>query len=188
MIVLRCGIQDEDLAQIREITVSSGYFSEEEIAIAEEVALEGLKKGPVSGYEFIFADDFREGVSKDAGFACYGKIPGTADSFDLYWLAVYQKKRAQGIGRQLITMVETCIAARNGRKLFIETSSRAQYASSRGFYRACGYREEARIKDYYQQGEDQVVFSKVLQGQDVSPQDSPGRELLSIHTQQDTME
>lgn len=44
MIVLRCGIQDEDLAQIREITVSSGYFSEEEIAIAEEVALEGLKK------------------------------------------------------------------------------------------------------------------------------------------------
>ena len=187
MIVLRCGIQDEDVAQIREITLSSGFFSAEEIAIAEEVALEGLKKGPVSGYEFIFADGCRQDASKTAGFACYGKIPGTADSFDLYWLAVHQKNRAQGIGRQLITMVETCVASRNGRKLFAETSSRDQYVSSRGFYRVCGYKEEARIKDYYQQGEDQVVFSKVLLGQDIFQLDSPDQDTL-LHTQQHPIE
>ncbi|MDD2218851.1 MAG: hypothetical protein PHS63_02000, partial [Desulfoplanes sp.] len=56
MILFRRIIREEDLEHIREITFSSGYFSEEEIAVAEEVALAGLKDGSSSGYEFIFAD------------------------------------------------------------------------------------------------------------------------------------
>jgi ribosomal protein S18 acetylase RimI-like enzyme len=155
-------IHEKDLVQIREITSSSGFFSKEEIAVAEEVFLAGLQDGPSSGYEFIFADCCGSHGSNTTGYACFGRIPGTADSFDLYWLAVHQQYRARGIGRELIAMVEQCVAASNGRKLFVETSSRDQYASTRGFYRACGYKEEARLKDYYQEGEDQVVFSKTF--------------------------
>jgi ribosomal protein S18 acetylase RimI-like enzyme len=175
MILFRRIIREEDLEHIREITFSSGYFSEEEIAVAEEVALAGLKDGSSSGYEFIFADCCKQCEPKTAGYACFGKIPGTADSFDLYWLAVHQKYRAQGIGRKLIAQVEKCVTSYKGRKLFVETSSRAQYSSTRGFYRACGYEEEARLQDYYQQGEDQVVFSKTF-----LPQNFPEQEPMSI--------
>ena len=152
----------EDLEQIRKVTGSSGYFSAEEIDLAEEVARDGLSGGPQSGYEFVFADISAPDGRCVAGYACFGKIPCTYGSFDLYWLAVQEMYRGKGIGRQLMAVVELCVTLAKGRKLFAETSSRAQYASTRGFYTACGFREEARLRNYYLPGEDQVIFSKVL--------------------------
>lgn len=46
--------------------------------------------------------------------------------------------------------------------LLIETSGLAGFEAQRGFYRRCGYKEEARIRDFYQAGDDKVVFRKVL--------------------------
>jgi ribosomal protein S18 acetylase RimI-like enzyme len=155
-------IGHEDLQTIREIVTSSGYFSAEETDIAEELGQAALAQGVRSGYEFVFADLCHCNARITAGYACYGKIPCTDGSFDLYWLAMHQKYRGKGLGRNLLAMVENCVASRKGRKLFVETSSRTQYAPTRQFYRACGYEEEARIHDYYQQGEDQVIFSRLI--------------------------
>ncbi len=161
-ITLRHRICFKDLAQIRQLIASSGYFSGEETELAEEVARDGLSGGPESGYSFVFADIPDSGGSRVAGYACYGHIPCTGGSFDLYWLAVQDVCRGQGIGRKLMNAVEKSVVSAQGRKLFVETSSRSQYASTRGFYAACGFREEARLLDYYLKGEDMVVFSKVF--------------------------
>ena len=48
------------------------------------------------------------------------------------------------------------------RMLIIETSGLDGFALTRRFYLKHGYEEEARIRDYYQKGEDKVVFRKVL--------------------------
>jgi len=46
--------------------------------------------------------------------------------------------------------------------LLIETSSRNGYDATIGFYKRINYELAARIKNYYQIGDDKLVFSKEL--------------------------
>ena len=48
--------------------------------------------------------------------------------------------------------------------LIIETSSLDEYAPARGLYRKLGYEEEARLRDFYDAGDDKIVFCKRLRG------------------------
>jgi ribosomal protein S18 acetylase RimI-like enzyme len=52
------------------------------------------------------------------------------------------------------------VRAMGGRQVVAETSSRPSYDGTRIFYRRRGYREAARIPDYYRPGDDLVVFTK----------------------------
>ena len=45
---------------------------------------ERLEKGAASGYEFVIAED----DSSMVGYACFGEIPCTVGSYDLYWIVV----------------------------------------------------------------------------------------------------
>ena len=58
--------------------------------------------------------------------------------------------------------VEQALAARGGRVLLVETSGLPGFERTRAFYRKLGYDEEARIREFYQAGEDKVVFRKAL--------------------------
>lgn len=51
---------------------------------------------------------------------------------------------------------------RGERILLVETSSLPMFERMRAFNRKCGYNEEARIRDFYQAGEDKLVFRKAL--------------------------
>jgi len=64
---------------------STGFFNAAEVGIAGELVTERLTKGLRSGYHFVLA----ERGSRLVGYACYGPIDGTQDSFDLYWIAVF---------------------------------------------------------------------------------------------------
>ena len=46
--------------------------------------------------------------------------------------------------------------------MYIETSNRPQYASTRAFYERCGYVCEAVLRDFYAPGDDKVIFVRVL--------------------------
>jgi ribosomal protein S18 acetylase RimI-like enzyme len=46
--------------------------------------------------------------------------------------------------------------------MVLETSSSEDYNGTRDFYLRLGYKEAARIKDYYKDGEDKVVYEKRL--------------------------
>lgn len=46
--------------------------------------------------------------------------------------------------------------------LLVETSSTEHYDGARGFYRARGFDEEARIRDFYGPGDDKIVFWSAL--------------------------
>jgi ribosomal protein S18 acetylase RimI-like enzyme len=48
--------------------------------------------------------------------------------------------------------------------LLVETSGLPAFARARAFYRARGFDEEARIRDFYAAGEDKIVFWKALVG------------------------
>jgi ribosomal protein S18 acetylase RimI-like enzyme len=149
---------NSDAESIRNIVRSSGFFSAEEVEMAVELLQENLSRGESSGYYFSFVE-INERV---VGYSCYGPIPCTKESYDLYWIAVLDEFRGRGIGRDLLERTEEKIGKMGGRRIYVDTSSREQYEPTRSFYRACGYEQEAVLKDFYSPGDDKVIYVKQL--------------------------
>jgi ribosomal protein S18 acetylase RimI-like enzyme len=151
-------IQSADLAAIDRIVRSSGFFSAEEIDLACELACEKLSEGAACSYQFLFIED-RDLVW---GYSCFGQIPATVASYDLYWIAVDDHLRARGVGKQLMQKTEDMVRSRGGRNIYAETSSRNQYQTTRKFYERCGYIREALLKDFYAPDDGKIIYSKVV--------------------------
>lgn len=144
---------------IRTLTASAEVFSPDEIAVAAALALESLRVGEEeSGYHYILA--LTDGTC--AGYACYGPTACTKKSFDLYWIAVDARFKAAGIGTRLLALAEEKVKASGGGKLYIETSSRLPYLPARRFYQKHGYRQEALIPDFYDDGDHKLIYVKDL--------------------------
>jgi len=157
-LLLRQTVADADRTAVREIVASTGFFTPAEVDVAVELVDERLARGPASGYFFLFAD--RPGQT--IGYTCYGPIACTIGSYDLYWIAVHQSCRGQGLGRQLLEATEQSLRQVDGRRVYIETSSRDQYLPTRGFYERCGYRQDAVLADFYAPGDGKVIYVKAL--------------------------
>jgi GNAT superfamily N-acetyltransferase len=100
--------------------------------------------------------------SQPVGFAYYAPTPMTDHTWHLYWIFVSKTIQAKGIGAQLLKFVEDDILASGGRLFLIETSSLPSYQPTRNFYRKHGYEQAATIRDFYMDGDDQVIFRKHL--------------------------
>lgn len=158
-ITFRTAPGKEDEKNIRDIVTSSGFFNEEEINIAVELVTENLQKGAeASGYHFIFADINDNTV----GYACFGPIPATKLSYDLYWIAVHENNRGMGIGKKLLAESEQAIKKLGGNRIYIETSSRDQYDPTRAFYLSSKYITAAILEDFYAPGDSKYIFLKVI--------------------------
>jgi GNAT superfamily N-acetyltransferase len=148
-----------DAERVRKLARDSGGFSAGEIEIAVELVQERVARGlAASGYHFLFAEEGGD----PKGYACYGPIPLTAASWDLYWIAVPKNGQGNGIGRRLMAEVERQAKALGARHIYIDTSGRADYARSQAFYEAAGYRLAANLPDFYAPGDAKLIFVKRL--------------------------
>ena len=142
--------------RLEELTRGTGFFREEEVATAVEL-LDGHLAGD-EDYRFIGAFD----AGALIGYACWGPTPGTEGTWDLYWIVVARERQGEGIGSDLLRYVERMLATDHCRLVVVETSSRADYAPTRGFYEARGYTRTAVIPGYYAPGDDLVIYLKDL--------------------------
>jgi ribosomal protein S18 acetylase RimI-like enzyme len=156
--IYRQQIQPSDIEAIADIVESSGFFSDEEIEIAIELAEEKIDQTDASSYRFLFAED----GNRVLGYTCYGLIPATAFSYDIYWIVISQDLRGEGLGKLLMTETERLIGLCGGRQIYAETSSRDQYKATHKFYEACGYKKEAFLKDFYADGDSKIIYAKAL--------------------------
>lgn len=147
-----------DAEQVRRLVAATGFFSEAEVDVAGELVGERLEKGPESGYDFVLAEQ----GGRLAGYACFGPIPCTAASFDLYWIAVHPEFQGRGLGRRLLREAERRIQVAGGARIYVDTSRRAQYAATRAFYEGCGYRLESVLRDFYGPGDGKAVYCRIL--------------------------
>jgi GNAT superfamily N-acetyltransferase len=151
-------VTKEDREEVRRIVHSSGFFSEHEIAVAVELVDERLAKGLASGYFFIFA--MLEG--KTIGYSCFGPIACTVSSFDLFWIAVDTVERGRRIGTLLLQKSEEAIKIMGGSRIYVETSSRPLYETTRMFYEKRAYRKEAVLENFYGMNDAKVIYVKVV--------------------------
>ena len=152
-------LRARDRVHLREMVVSTGNFSDAEVATALELVDEALARGERSGYFFLILED-TAATPRVQGYACYGPTPLTEGVYDLYWIVVDRAAQGRGHGRRLLALVEAQVQGRRGRKLLIETSSQESYAGTIRFYERSGYDLAARIRDFYKVGDDKLVFSK----------------------------
>ena len=157
-IVFRQEVRPEDREAVGRLVRATRFFSEEEAGIAEELVVERLARGQASGYFFLFAEE--EG--RLLGYSCFGPIPGSLHSYDLYWIAINPDEQGRGLGRKLLDASEGIMIHQGARRIYADTSSRAQYEKTRAFYLACGYHEEAFLADFYAPNDGKVIFVKVL--------------------------
>jgi len=155
---LRVTVSTGDPAAVRRLAEATGYFSAVEADVAEELVNERLARGPECGYHFVLA----ELDGKLAGYACYGPVPLTESSYDLYWIVVSPELQGKGLGRILLREAERWVRQAGGTRLYADTSGRAQYASTRAFYERVGFRQEALLEDFYAPGDAKVIYSKPL--------------------------
>jgi len=155
---LREQIDAEDLKQIPAMASATGFFSPAEIEIAFELAEEKFQKKEDSSYRFLFADKERETL----GFSCFGLIPCTLSSYDLYWIVVSPEAQGTGIGTYLIGETERRIASLGGTRVYVDTSGREQYRTTRAFYESRGYRQAAVLEDFYGPSDAKIIYCKYI--------------------------
>jgi GNAT superfamily N-acetyltransferase len=155
---VRRTLESSDREPLASLIRATGFFNPEEIEVALELVDDRLAQGEASHYRFLVG----EMDGRVAGYAAWGPIPGTTASADLYWIVVHPDFQGQGAGAALLAAAEDWMSTAGRTRVYVETSTRAQYAPTRGFYLACGYELVSEFPDFYAPGDGKAVFLKVL--------------------------
>ena len=124
--------------------------------IAAELVEERLAQGESTGYYFVFAEV--DGVT--VAYSCYGPIIMSKTSFDLYWIATHNDFRGKGIGKQLLEETISEAKKMDCKIIIAETSGLDHYAPTRAFYNNNKFILEASLKDFYDEGDDKLFFTR----------------------------
>jgi ribosomal protein S18 acetylase RimI-like enzyme len=138
------------------LVVTAGLFSEEAAAFLAEGALDEGGDGAM-----CFVEDNEDG--RGLSSVLYYRPEESADrAYDLTMIAVRPDLQRAGRGATLMRYAEDDLRRRGQRLLLVRTSGTDQYSKTRAFYSGLGYTEEARVADYWTDGDDLVLFTKRL--------------------------
>lgn len=152
-------IEPGDREAIRALIAGTNAFKPFEVEVAMELVDVALtRKGQDDYHPYVLAEE--DGTV--AAYACFGKNPMTAGTFDLYWIATRADRMGKGYGRAILSFVEEEVRRRGGYLLVIETSSKESYGSAREFYDKVGCTLAAQLPDYYAKGDDKLIYLKQL--------------------------
>lgn len=141
---------------VLDLLAGTRMFRPGEMNIAREVLDDSIRCGPDGHYQSYVITQAEHVL----GWVCFGPTPCTLGTWDLYWISVNTTHQRQGIGRKLMAFAESEIMAGGGRRVIVETSGRAAYASTLAFYERIGYIREAAVRDFYDIGDDKIVLTK----------------------------
>ena len=150
--------QPADTPDLVAMTAATGVFKPSEVDTLREVLDDYYAYEMAAGARCFVLEQKGELV----GFEYHAPEPMTDGTWTLWWIVVKPHTQGRGLGARLLRHAEDDARARGARVLFIETSGMPQYDPTRRFYLKYGYDQEARLRDYYAPGDDQVVFRKAL--------------------------
>ncbi|MET3807628.1 ribosomal protein S18 acetylase RimI-like enzyme [Nakamurella sp. UYEF19] len=152
---------ESDIPAITELAFTSGLFPETEVDTVQALMAEYFARTRDGGHACLL-DDGDGGEEKPVGVAYYQPVPATDRTWTLLMIAVRMDRQGQGRGGALLRQVEAELGGRGQRLLLVETSGIPDFELTRTFYVKSGYTEQARVPDYYEDGDDMVLFHKNL--------------------------
>lgn len=142
-----------DLSHVAHVLDATGLFPS---AMLAEMA-EPFLSGAAPHHWLVAAQGDRR-----LGFAYAEPERMTDGTANLLAIAVDPASQSRGVGKALVSALAARLKAQGNRVLLVETSSFDDYAGARAFYAGQGFVEEARIRDFYQAGEDKIIFWRRL--------------------------
>jgi ribosomal protein S18 acetylase RimI-like enzyme len=147
---------NSDVPAILRIAEETKLFEGEGLAGLGDMIGEYFHDRP-EGHSWVVLDVADTGVVAAAYCA---PEPFTSGVLNLYFLGVSPTSQGVGAGGILTKHVEEVARTRGERVLIVETSGVHSFEPTREFYRRQGFTQEARIRDYYADGDDKITFWK----------------------------
>lgn len=143
-----------DIPAMEVVLDATGLFPSE--MLADMIA--GYLADQVEGEIWLSCDV--DGVVQ--GF-CYARAEALTDgTWNMLAIAVAPSCQGLGCGGAICARLEATLASQGQRILIADTSGTDDFQQARAFYAKQGYSEEARIRDFWQAGDDKVTFRKAL--------------------------
>lgn len=139
----------DDLSALERVLDQTGLFPADLLRSMAEPWLSGQ-----ADHRWLTALDQQTPI----GFAFAEPERMTEGTSNLLAIAVLPSKQGRGAGKALVTGLMQRLRNDGGRLLLVETSSLDAYARTRSFYAGQAFTREARIRDFYQEGEDKIVY------------------------------
>lgn len=127
-----------------------------------EAAKESYENG---GFDDQFVLELDDKVIGVTGFKAIEACEG---SYWLTWTYLSSDHRRQGYGRQMLESILEKLREKNARKLFVKVSDYEDpddgkiYEAALNLYKSIGFKVEVVSKDFYDEGEDQLILGLVL--------------------------
>ena len=153
-------LEAADRGPLEGILRRTGVFSGAETGIGMELIDAVLGNPDQKDYVISIAEGAEGAMNEVLGYYCVGPTPMTAGTWDLYWIAVDPEYHGMAIGKTLLGHAEKLVRGKGGTLMIAETSSKPSYDGTNRFYLRNGYSEVARIRNYYAEGDDLVVYGK----------------------------
>ena len=148
-------VTPQDSPAVVDLVVAAGMFTRDDAAFLEEAL------GADDGATCLVEDaDDGDGL---ASVVLYRPEEAADRAFDLTMIAVRPDLQGGGRGAALMRHAEQDLRERGQRLLVVRTSGTPQYDGTRAFYRGLGYSEDARVPDYWTDGDDLVMFTTRLE-------------------------
>lgn len=142
---------DALLAMIKD----SGQFDDQGLAHVNE-KLDNYLAGNSEDF-WLTADD-----GEPVGFAYCAPELVTDGTWNLLMLWTRSDRHGQGHGSALVAYVEKILTEKGVRLLIVETSGLPNFETARSFYDKSGFTKEARIRNFFADGDDKIVYIKSL--------------------------
>ena len=154
-----------DLPALRRVAEGTAMFIGEELDsfVTEMNAhLERAALGQQPATTLIVATEGSDDDAPIVGAAYFAPEVMAQGVMNLLFIGVLPEARGKGHGRALLDRFEGFLRAAGARLAIIETASDEMFGPAWRLYRQAGYEQEARIRDFYDDGIDKLVFRKRL--------------------------
>jgi GNAT superfamily N-acetyltransferase len=151
-------VQPADTPALLAMTAATNVFKPMEVDTLKDVLDDYHAHEAAEGHRCFVLEQQGELV----GFEYHAAEPMTDGTWALWWIVVKPHTQGRGLGARLLKHAEDDARTHGARVFFIETSGLPQYEPTRRFYLKYDYEQEARLRDFYAAGDDQVIFRKAL--------------------------
>jgi ribosomal protein S18 acetylase RimI-like enzyme len=143
-----------DIEGLKKVVDSSGLFPS---SYLDEMISDYLNN---AHSKEIWITYFENNIPSAIGYCAPEKL--TNGTYNLLAIGVSKESQRNGIATKMLSYIEQLLKLKDGRILIIETSSDKAQIEARKFYKKNGYIQMSIIKDFWDDGEDKIIFSKKL--------------------------
>ena len=146
--------QSRDIPALETILSATGLFPTEMLP----ELIQGFLSGEVDDEHWLTCE--LDGTVIGFCYAVQEQL--TEGTWNMRAIGVLPGVQHRGAGSALVAALQGDLKKAGHRVLILDTSGAPEFLAAQKFYRACGFTEEARIRDFWTAGEDKIVFWKAL--------------------------